>query len=541
MTVTNLSPRLAALLLAVGLGGCASVMPPVEPVPATVTAPVTSASAAPVAPPANRVAETLPPLAVDLKAEPIIVTPDKAGTPETAVAPAALAALTEEQEAALRADLWVRVRKGFAMPALENDLVRKWEQYYGGKPDYVRRMTERGSRFLFHIVEEVEKRGMPSEMALLPFVESAFNPQALSSARASGMWQFMPGTGRDFELRQNLFRDDRRDVLASTRAALDYLQQLHRMFGDWQLALAAYNWGQGNVQRAIARNQKAGRPTDYVSLTMPDETRNYVPKLQAIRNLVDRPEQFGITLPKLENHPYFLTVAIERDIDVAIAARLAGMSLDDFQMLNPQMNKPVILAAGTPQLVLPFDNAKHFARELGRHRGPLATWTAWVAPATIKPAEAARRVGMSEAELRAVNRIPPRMLVRAGSTLLVPRAAGATRDVSEHVADNAAMLLAPEPVAGRRKMVKAGPKGESVAAMAQRLRVAPAQLASWNGVAANGRFRPAQSVIVMLPPAKKAVAKSTRGTRVTAKKPAPAQRVTKAAAPRPRTSVAAAR
>jgi len=179
-------------------------------------------------------------------------------------------------------DLWARVRQGFAMPDLDTELVRNREQWYATRPDYVQRMTERGGRYLFHIVEELERRGMPTELALLPFIESAFNPQAMSSARASGMWQFMPSTGKYFDLKQNIFRDDRRDVLASTRAALEYLQKLHGMFGDWHLALAAYNWGEGSVQRAIARNQKAGLPTDYTSLRMPNETQYYVPKLQAV-------------------------------------------------------------------------------------------------------------------------------------------------------------------------------------------------------------------------------------------------------------------
>ena len=293
---------------------------------------------------------------------------------------------------------------------------RERERWYASRPDYVARMTERGGRYLFHIVEELDKRGMPTELALLPFIESAYNPQAMSVARASGMWQFIPSTGRDFELKQNVFRDDRRDVLASTRAALDYLQKLYGMFGDWQLALAAYNWGEGSVQRAIAKNQRAGLPTDYQSLRMPAETQGYVPKLQAVKNIVANPASFNLTLPELFNHPYFLSVPIERDIDVALAVQLAGVPLEEFQSLNPQMNRPVILAAGTPQLLLPYDNANRFVRELPQHRGPLATWTAWQAPKTMKPAEAAHAVGMNEEQFREVNHIPARVSIKAGST-----------------------------------------------------------------------------------------------------------------------------
>ncbi len=396
---------------------------------------------------------------------------------------------------AARVDLWDRVRRGFAIPDLDNDLVRERERWYATRPDYVARMTERGSRYLFHIVEELDKRGMPTELALLPFIESAYNPQAMSVARASGMWQFIPSTGRDFELKQNVFRDDRRDVLASTRAALDYLQKLYGMFGDWQLALAAYNWGEGSVQRAIAKNQRAGLPTRYESLRMPAETQLYIPKLQAVKNIVARPGDFGLALPELMNHPYFLSVPIERDMDVAIAIKLAGMPLDEFQFLNPQMNRPVILAAGTPQVLLPYDNANRFVRELPRHRGPLATWTAWSAPKTMKTAEAAKAVGMSEERLREVNHIPARMLIKGGSTLLVPRGNALLADVSSQVADTATLALAPEPPPLRKTSLKAGRK-DTVASVAKRYHVSPAQVAEWNQVGAGASFAPGQTIVV---------------------------------------------
>jgi len=399
-------------------------------------------------------------------------------------------------DAASKADLWARVRSGFAMPELNNDEVARAEAWYAARPDYVQRMTTRGARYLYHIVQECEKRGLPTELALLPFVESAYNTQAMSTAKASGLWQFVPATGRDFDLKQNLFRDDRRDVLASTSAAFDYLGRLYKQFGDWHLALAAYNWGQGNVAKAVARNQKAGLPTDYESLNLPAETRYYVPKLQAVKNIVMTPGVYGLSLPEIENRPYFLSVRIERDIDVAQAARLAEMSEDEFRQFNPQMNKPVILANATDQLLLPYDNASRFAANLAAHRGALATWTAWVVPKTMKPADAAKQTGMSEAQLREVNRIPPKMLVKAGSTLLVPRTAKRDTDVSEHLADTASISLAPDTPPLRKVSFKAGAKGESVASVARRYKTSTAQVAQWNKVGTKSSFKAGQTIVV---------------------------------------------
>jgi membrane-bound lytic murein transglycosylase D len=477
MTLLHSLHRLTPLALAVLLTACATTAPP-QP------------SAAPATP------------------EPTVAPEAAAPAPAMAAAPQARTMAAELLEDSLRpgekvdldapdlnVDLWARVRKGFQLPDLDDDWVRKAETWYSTRPDYVERMTTRGSRYLFHIVEEVEKRGMPTELALLPFIESAFVTHAVSSAKATGMWQFMPATGRDFDLKQNIFRDDRRDVLASTRAALDYLGRLYKQFGDWHLALAAYNWGQGNVQKAIARNQRLGLPTDYASLKMPDETRYYVPKLQAVKNIVFAPERFALSLPPVANHPYFLTVKVERDIDVALAAQLAGISLETFQQFNPQMNKPVILAAATPQVLLPYDQASAFAENLARHNGPMASWTAWVVPKTMSPADAAKRTGMPEALLREINRIPPKMLVKAGSTLLVPRGEHVHDDVSERLADTAALNLAPDAPPQRRLTLKAG-KADTVASIAARYKVKAEQVAQWNKVGSNARFKPGQSIVV---------------------------------------------
>ena len=395
-------------------------------------------------------------------------------------------------------DLWERIRRGYAMPDLDSPLVRDRENWYTARPDYIFRMTERSRKYLFHIVEELELRNMPTELALLPFVESAFNPQAVSSAKAAGMWQFMPATGKTFELKQNVFRDDRRDVLASTRAALDYLQKLYGMFGDWHLALAAYNWGEGSVGRAIAKNERLMLGTGYTSLTMPMETQFYVPKLQAIKNIVARPQDFGSQLPKIENHPYFQTVSIRRDIDVTMAAKLAEVPLDDFKALNPSLNKPVILAAGTPQILLPWDSADVFMQNLDRFAGSrLATWTVWVAPGTLRVADAAKQVGMTEAQLREINNVPKGMLIKPGSTLLVPRPAHAQVEVTSALADKGEVSFSPE-IVQVRKMVKAV-KGDTVATIARRYSTSPTNVAQWNKVAGNAGFKTGQSVVVYVP------------------------------------------
>ncbi len=460
--------HLAGLSLLLALAGCATPPPPAEP---AAPAPVTTAK---------------PELPAVVPAGPL--------RPITA-ADAASRGVANLQPPA---DLWDRIRRGFKMTNLDSDLVRQQEQWYSSRPDYIQRMTERSRKYLFHIVEELERRNMPTELALLPFVESAFNPQAVSSARAAGMWQFMPATGQYFELKQNVFRDDRRDVLASTRAALDYLQKLHGMFGDWHLALAAYNWGEGSVGRAIARNQKSGLGTGYLDLNMPNETRFYVPKLQAVKNIVATPENFRAELPLIENHPYFQSVVVSRDIDIQLAARLADISIEDFKALNPSMHRPVILAAGTPQILLPWDNAKVFQRNFEAYNaGQYASWTAWSAPSTMSVPDAARRVGMSEADLRSVNAIPPRMLIKTGSVLIVPRTAKMQDDVTSHLADNGQLSLAPENVT-RRTTVKAG-KNETVASVARRYKLSAAQVADWNEVAASAAFKAGQQVVLFVP------------------------------------------
>ena len=318
------------------------------------------------------------------------------------------------------ANMWDRIRAGFQLPSGDGPLVREWEQWYSTRPDYVARMIERSSRFLYHVMEEVERRKMPTEVALLPMIESAYNPQAYSRAHASGMWQFIPSTGKNYGLRQNFWYDARRDPIAATAAALDYLEKLYGMFGDWDLALAAYNWGEGAVSRAIAKNQARGLPADYENLTMPPETRNYLPKLRAVKNIVANPQAYGLTLANVPNQPYFTTVATDRHIDVLLAARLAEMPLDEFRFLNPGHNKPVIKAHGNETLLLPRDKAAAFQRNLAAHDKPLVSWQAYTVKRADKPEAIAQNYGMTMAQLRTANAIAPSRKIIPGQTLMVP-------------------------------------------------------------------------------------------------------------------------
>ncbi len=414
------------------------------------------------------------------------------------------------------ADVWERIRRGFKMPDLDSELVRDKERFYASRHDYMQRMTARSERYLFHIVEEIERREMPMELALLPFIESAFNPEAVSSARAAGMWQFMPATGQHFDLKQNAFRDDRRDVLASTNAALDYLAQLHERFGDWHLALAAYNWGPGNVGRSLARNERADLPLTYVAMEMPQETQHYVPKLQAMKNIVADPGRYGVELPTIGNHPFFDTIALDRDMDVAVISRLAEISEKDFRVLNPSMKQPIVMAAGTPHVLLPWDNIEIFEDNLRRYTGPLASWTAWVAPRTMSVGDAAKSVGMSERDLREANNIPPRMRIRRGSSLLIHRNGKHNGDVPEYVADNGQISLQPDSVLqSTRIRVR---KGDTLSGIARRYGVSTASLANWNGISAKSRLRIGQRLKVLLPKRVKIASSSSSKTKSKAKR-----------------------
>jgi membrane-bound lytic murein transglycosylase D len=357
-------------------------------------------------------------------------------------------------------NLWIRIRDGFQMEPMNTPLEIEQVRWLSARPDYVNRSMTRSSRYLFYIVQEVNARNIPTEIALLPFVESAFVTHAKSSAKAMGLWQFMPATGKDFRLTQNVFRDERRDVLQSTDAALDYLQRLYNQFGSWELALAAYNWGAGNIAKAQKRNLAAGLPTNYESLTMPKETRNYVPKLMAYRQIVLDPKAYGIVLPELENHPYFIALDVDNDIDVAVVIKLAEIPEEEFYNLNPSFNKPVILSNANQQILLPFAHAEIFQANLKAYSKPLSTWTAVKIAKTESVDQAAKTLGVDVDALRSVNGIPKGMRIKAGSTVLIPKTSSRAGDVSTAMAENASLSLE-KPAPPAQKCAKSSKSGQN--------------------------------------------------------------------------------
>src|SRR6185436_15176143 len=340
-------------------------------------------------------------------------------------------------------------------------------------------MIDRSRRYLYHIVVEVEQRRMPLEIALLPMVESAYNPTAMSVSRASGIWQFMPSTGTHYGLKQNFWFDSRRDVVAATEGALNYLQKLYGDFNDWQLALAAYNWGEGNVARSIAKNQAANLRGDYASIKMPDETRNYLPKLQALKNIVRDPAKYGLELGDIPDAPYFAVVKTKRKIDVKAAAALAEMSLDEFRYLNPQHNRPVIAGADEYTILLPIDKAELFAAKLDLTDQPLVSWQAYRVQNGETLDKIAAKFGMEVEGLRAVNGIGAKARVPVGHTLLVP-----TQGPSEAAAvtlSNAVFTTVPQ---GRTFYYRVQ-RGDTLPSIAARYGVTAADIRRWNDLVLN--------------------------------------------------------
>jgi membrane-bound lytic murein transglycosylase D len=434
-------------------------------------------------------------------------------------------------------NIWDRIRAGFAMPPLDTPLVERMERFYLGKPEYLQRMMVRGGPYLFHIIEEIEKRGMPAELALLPFVESAMNPTALSTAQASGLWQFIPSTGRAYNLQQDWWVDNRRDVVKSTQAALEYLQKIYEMQGkDWFLALASYNWGEGAVARAIKLNKARNKPADYLSLNMPNETRYYVPKLIALKNILLRADELGLALTRLPNRPYFVTIEKTRPIDLKLAAEFAGMTVDEFLELNPAHNRPVIAASRNSEIKLPAERLDAFLEAIERHVAsgqPFVTWQ----PYTLKAGETlelvATRAGLSAADLRRANGVRPSARPIAGTRLLIPgQSAGDERKIEDFQGPRIVEI------AEQRPAYHAVARGDTFASIARRHKIAEANLRKLNpGIQGEP---PLGTRLVIRAGAAQTLVTTENGRQTVAAMPAPAPQAPAAAA-QPPTAAASAK
>lgn len=417
-----------------------------------------------------------------------------------------------EQAAAADDGLWSRLRTGFALDhSVDNERVQAQLNWYVRHPSYIDRVVERGRRYLHHIIEQTESRNLPTELALLPVVESAFDPFAYSHGRAAGLWQFVPATGKYFGLTQGWWHDDRRDILAATDAALTYLERLSDRFdGDYTLALAAYNSGGGTVSSAMRRNRKAGKATDFWSLQLPRETRDYVPKLIALAKIFDNPEQYGIELPPVPDEPYFEVVDTGSQIDLAQAAELAGLDIDEIYLLNPSFNRWATNPDGPHRLLVPVDNAEVFREGIaGLDPDQRVTWEDYNVAPGDSLLKLSRKFNTTVDVIRDVNNLTSDV-IRVGQKLMIPVA---SRAGSEYA------LSAPQRLE-RKQSRSAGRDGTRVEHrvqpgdtfwdIARDHRVSVRQVAAWNGMAPGDRLMPDQKLVIWSKTASKSTTLASR-------------------------------
>jgi membrane-bound lytic murein transglycosylase D len=383
-------------------------------------------------------------------------------------------------------DLWDRIRNGYAMPALDSPLVGVHERWFASNPEYMESMVHRARLYLFYIVEEVEKRGMPMEIALLPAIESAYKPQAYSRARAAGLWQFIPSTGRIYGLESNWWYDGRRDVMASTRAALDYLEKLHGQFNDWQLALAAYNCGERKIERLMQENARKGLPTDYSALKkLPKETRNYVPKLMAMANIVTDPAKYGLQLAAIPDTEYFARIETNGQIDLGVVARLTDMPVDELFMINPGYQRWITDPKGPHTLLIPAGKKDAVLDGLSKLAdGERVQWARHEVKRGDTMSRVAGRYGVTVEAIRNANKLNNNHL-SIGQNLLIPVSANkvalaAVQPPAYVKAMNAAIRPANAAGGERMKIVHQVRSGESLWSIARRYRVYIHQLREWN-------------------------------------------------------------
>lgn len=384
-------------------------------------------------------------------------------------------------------DLWDRMRDGFVIPDHNHARIDKYVEWYRKHPGYLDRVAKRGAPYLHYIVEQLENAELPLELALLPIVESAFDPFAYSHGRASGMWQFIPGTAKAYGLKQNWWYDGRRDIVASTNAAIAYLTYLRDYFeGDWLAALAAYNSGQGTVGRAIRKNRKAGKADDFWSLKLPDETSAYVPQLLALAKLVAHPDHFNITLSALDNKPWFQAVPIGSQIDLSQAAQLAEISIDELYKLNPGFNRWATDPTGPHELLIPVDNASTFTRNLAQlSPDKRMGWQRYTIRSGDSLSTIAERFNTNIATIKTVNGLS-RNTIKIGQALMIPSAMASKDQYSLSADQRLAKQQARGPnINNKFKIEYTTRTGDSLWSIAKHHKVSVRNLAKWNAMAPN--------------------------------------------------------
>ncbi|WP_250658334.1 LysM peptidoglycan-binding domain-containing protein [Alkalimarinus coralli] len=396
-------------------------------------------------------------------------------------------------------DLWLRMRSGFKLDLdLNNPRIEMQLNWYKKHQRYIDRTTARSSRYLHYIVQETEKRGMPLELALLPVVESAFDPFAYSHGRASGIWQFIPGTGKAFGLKQDWWYDGRRDIVASTDAALTYLQALANRFdGDWLLALAAYNSGGGTVSKAIRYNKKRGRKTDYWSLKLPRETRAYVPKLLAISKLIKEPEKYGITLKPLPNEAYFDIVKVGSQIDLAQAAKMANISVEELYLLNPGFNRWATSPIGPHRLLIPIANTEQFKTALASiPANQRLSWQRYSVKSGDSLIRIAKKYNTTPSVIKQANNLRSN-LIRQGQKLLIPVAAKGNAYYS-FSSDNRIQKKQNAVPRGksRSKLEYTVRAGDTLWDISRKYKVGVRSLAKWNSMAPTDPLKPGKKLVI---------------------------------------------
>jgi peptidoglycan lytic transglycosylase D len=398
-------------------------------------------------------------------------------------------------------DLWNRLRAGYQFKQYRNARVQKHLDWYAKHPSYIKRVAERGQRYLHHIVGELEKRNMPLELALLPIVESAFDPFAYSHGRASGMWQFIPATGRQYGLKQNWWYDGRRDVVASTNAAVEYLDSLNRRFdGDWLLALASYNAGGGNVNKSIRRNRKLGKATDFWSLKLPRETESYVPQLIALSQVILEPEKFNISLAPIKNQPYFAAVDVGSQIDLAQAASLAGISLNDLYKLNAGFNRWATDPKGPHRLLVPIEKDEAFRAALGGiPQKSRISWERYKVKSGDSLLAIAKHFKTTVDVLKEHNNIRGNM-IRQGQMMLIPKASQPeTLYALSETQRIKRIQNRSKGKSGTRKVHYTVKSGDSLWSIARTYNVKVSQVAKWNAMAPKDTLKENQKLIIWSP------------------------------------------